>query len=58
MGAWIFIVLMTLPSFGGTIKVTFETTGQESCEKLRRVVLKSMDGFTMRYEAGTCEAKK
>lgn len=41
---WVFILLLTLPSFGGHVEATIVTTSEESCLKLRRVVVSQFGG--------------
>lgn len=38
---WIFVLSLTMASFGGPVEVTFQTTSLEACQKLRRVVDKA-----------------
>ena len=44
MTAWIFVLMLFLPSFGGEVRATIRTADQASCERLRRVVLQQFGG--------------
>lgn len=51
---WLFIISMLLPTFGGPVHLTFETTTEEGCLKLRKVVVKEMDGMRFQYQVSEC----
>lgn len=42
--AWVFVLLLNLPSFGGSVTATVTATSWDACEKLRRMVLGQVGG--------------
>ena len=38
MTVWVFVLFLLLPSFGGPVRVDFQTTTWEACQKLRKIV--------------------
>ena len=44
MSTWVFVMVLLLPSFGGSVTATIQTTSYESCKKLRRVVVSQFGG--------------
>jgi len=57
MIAFVFVVAMVIPTFGGPVLVSFQTTDLESCLKFRKVVEKEMTGMSMKFTMTQCEAK-
>ena len=47
MSSWIFLLLFTMPSFGGPVTVTFEFTTQDGCRGLQKVVTKELATYSM-----------
>lgn len=41
---WAFIMLLTLPSFGGEVRAVITAKDEESCVKLRKMVLSQAGG--------------
>jgi hypothetical protein len=39
---WIFVLLFTLPTFGGPVRVQFEFTSLDGCQRIQKVVLKEL----------------
>lgn len=44
MTAWVFVILLNLPSFGGEVTATIHAGTLEACEKLRKVVAQQFGG--------------
>ncbi len=51
---WVFIVMLMSPTFGGNIQVKFETTTEDGCHRLRKVIVREMDGMQLRFESTEC----
>ena len=52
--AWVFVLLLHLPTFGGPVRVKFEVTTEDGCRRLQRVVTREMDGLRLRYSLVEC----
>jgi len=55
MGTWVFVISLLLPSFGGDVRVTFTAADEESCWKLRKVIVRTMESYTIRHRITDCE---
>lgn len=53
--AFAFVVSLVLPTFGGPVDVEFRVATLDGCERLRRVVVRQMSDWTMRFEATECK---
>ena len=56
---WIFVLVLTLPSFGGEVRATVEATGPEHCAKLRRAIVQALGGEqNINGTVGTCRPRE
>ena len=52
---WIFLLLFTLPSFGGPVEVRFKFTDLDSCKRLQKTVVRQLAEMSMnKYELVEC----
>ena len=55
MSVFVFLLLFTLPSFGGPVEVRFQFTDLDSCKKLQKVVVRQLAEMSMnKYELREC----
>lgn len=43
---WAFILLLNLASFGGEVSATVKANDEESCVRLRKLIIKQLGGET------------
>ena len=56
--SWVFLLLFTLPSFGGPVTVRFEFTSEDGCQRIQKVVLNELDKNGMnKYDLVECHAE-
>lgn len=52
---WVFILTLTMPSFGGPILVKVELTDEAACQKFRGVVVRQLDSMRSPAVVTACE---
>ncbi len=59
MTAFVFLLLFTLPSFGGPVKVRFEFQTLDGCQRVQKVVTRQLSENGMnKYELVECREDK
>ena len=54
---WVFILLFTLPTFGGPVRVQFEFASQDGCQRIQKVVLRELAQNAMqKFDLIECHA--
>ena len=54
---WVFLLLFTMPSFGGPVSVKFEFTTEDACQRLQKVVVRELATYSMnKYTLVECHA--
>lgn len=52
---WVFLLLFTLPSFGGPVTVRFEFTTEDGCRRIQKVVVRELaEAGSNKYQLVEC----
>lgn len=57
LAPYIFTILLSMPSFGGPVTVTFEATDKESCLKLHKLISKQAANMRLNGTIQDCKEK-
>lgn len=53
--SWVFLLLFIMPSFGGEVRVQFEFTSLDGCQRLQKVVTRELATYSMnKYDLVEC----
>ena len=55
MTAFVFVIGLMIPSFGGPVTITVEATTLEGCLKARRAAWSQLEQAGVRYTMSGCE---
>lgn len=59
MNVFVFLLLFTMPSFGGPVTVRFEFQTLDGCQRLQKVVTKELATYAMnKHELVECHPEK
>ncbi len=58
MNVFVFLLLFTMPSFGGPVKVRFEFQTEDGCQRIQKVVTRELATYAMnKHELVECHAE-
>ena len=55
--AFVFVITMTIPNFGGDVTATMQAPTFQDCERFHRAVANAMPDMGVKYTLGECVPK-